>query len=346
MPVGQQSVLPTVRGVPWWGAVLIAAGFTAVGATIDLLVNSSLGLVYNIFFLVGVVLAALAVRRRALFTAAVQPPLVTLGVGIAALLIASKVSAGAGKSQSTGRMLLNVALPFSNLFPWILGGFLLSLAIVLYRWFSTRAAADAAGRRSTGTASSPLRVPAGQRPAPAAAETKKSSKKAAKGAAAASAAAAEPQERRPAPRPAPAARDAAESARPARRRADEGRPAPAPRPAAQKPAAQKPAAAQQPAAPRQAPQRRARQQQAPQRPAPQRPAAQRPTQHDTFSHEPASKPSLGDLPPMEISAEPTIQRAAPQVIPPRPTAGRQRRTAGQQLRAQIEIEDLTAGLDD
>lgn len=71
------SALPSVPGVPWYGAVLIALVLTAIGAVIGGSDYSTgvPGAVW-VFFLAGAVLAALAVRRRAVFTAMVQPPLI------------------------------------------------------------------------------------------------------------------------------------------------------------------------------------------------------------------------------------------------------------------------------
>lgn len=71
------SVLLTVRGVPSWGAILIAL---LVG-TVGMLAGHSngqytVGWVFGAIFTVGIMLATLAVRRGSLFTAMVQPPIV------------------------------------------------------------------------------------------------------------------------------------------------------------------------------------------------------------------------------------------------------------------------------
>jgi len=74
------SAIPGVRGVPSWGAILIAVVFTAVGVVInvnaDLPDGQTTGWPLRILFVLGVALAALAVRRGSVFTAMVQPPLV------------------------------------------------------------------------------------------------------------------------------------------------------------------------------------------------------------------------------------------------------------------------------
>lgn len=137
MPVDQQSVLPNVRGIPWWGAVLVAAIFTAVGAVIDANQNDSLGSVFNFFYLVGCVLAVLAVRRRALFTAVAQPPLIAFGVGVITLYGLNADDASGLKS-----LIFKVLLPIANDFPWILVTFLVTLALGVGRWYTTRGQAE------------------------------------------------------------------------------------------------------------------------------------------------------------------------------------------------------------
>lgn len=89
---GRATVFPGVSGMPWWGAVLLALGLTAIGGVIDRITGtipfdstSFPGLGLQIGFYAGALLAALLVRRRALFTAAVQPPLVLI-ICVVALL--------------------------------------------------------------------------------------------------------------------------------------------------------------------------------------------------------------------------------------------------------------------
>lgn len=133
MPVDQQSVLPNVRGIPWWGAVLVAAAFTAVGAIIDANQSEALGSVFNFFYLVGCVVAVLAVRRRALFTAVAQPPLIAFGVGVITLYGLNAAEASGLKS-----LIFKVLLPIANDFPWLLVTFLVTLALGVGRWYITR----------------------------------------------------------------------------------------------------------------------------------------------------------------------------------------------------------------
>lgn len=136
MPADEQSVLPAMRGVPWWGAVLIAVAVTAVGAGIDARSTSELGGTFRFCFLVGCVAAALLVRRRALFTAAAQPPLVAFGVGIITLYTANTDESAA----SLKSLILQVLLPIADVFPWLAFTFLVTLALVVGRWYITREA--------------------------------------------------------------------------------------------------------------------------------------------------------------------------------------------------------------
>ncbi|MBD0859658.1 hypothetical protein IA539_00305 [Gordonia sp. zg691] len=134
VPLDQQSVLPAVRGVPWWGAVLLATGITALGAAIDAGSNDSLGSIYKFCYLVGCVIAALAVRRRALFTAAAQPPLIAFFVSIVTLYGLNSEQASTGLKS----LIFSVLLPVAADFPWMATTFVVTLALVVARWFLTR----------------------------------------------------------------------------------------------------------------------------------------------------------------------------------------------------------------
>lgn len=74
------SVLTSVRGIPSWAAILIAAIFGGVGiflARVD--DRYTIGWIFGALFLAGIVLTTLAVKRRSIFTAMVQAPiLITL----------------------------------------------------------------------------------------------------------------------------------------------------------------------------------------------------------------------------------------------------------------------------
>ncbi|MFT4126843.1 MAG: hypothetical protein QM662_11505 [Gordonia sp. (in: high G+C Gram-positive bacteria)] len=130
---GQQSVLPTVRGVPWWGAVLIAIVVAGIGAIIDAVTHKDLGALFYLSHLIGCVVAALAVRRRALFTAAVQPPLTSFVLSVIVLYICNT-----GETTGLKSLVLKVLLPIATHFPWMALTFLITLGVVALRWFLTR----------------------------------------------------------------------------------------------------------------------------------------------------------------------------------------------------------------
>lgn len=77
-PAATASIVPSVPGLPWYGAVVVAVVLTLVGSIIagTQWGDSGPPAMLWVGFLLGVVLAVLAVRRRAVFTAMVQPPLV------------------------------------------------------------------------------------------------------------------------------------------------------------------------------------------------------------------------------------------------------------------------------
>lgn len=133
VPLDEQSALPTAPGVPWWGAVLIAVGLTSVGAVIvgagD---ETSLGFAFKGLYVVGCIAAVLAVRRRALFTAVAQTPLVLFGIAVITLyFIASDTDSGVKK------LVFHVALPIAKLFPLMGWTFLAVSAIGAARfWFN------------------------------------------------------------------------------------------------------------------------------------------------------------------------------------------------------------------
>ena len=100
------------RGIPWWAAVLFAFVMTGIGIGIDLARGSTLTQVFLIFYAVGCVLAVLAVMRRGIFAAMVQPPL------ILALAVPVVVRAlGTGSTGGLRNQIITLALPLVNGFP-------------------------------------------------------------------------------------------------------------------------------------------------------------------------------------------------------------------------------------
>ncbi len=114
MPLDQRSALPTVPGVPAWGAVAVAAGLTFIGFALDAMSGSELTSTFSILYFLGCVLAVLAVRYRGLFTAVVQPPLLLF---VAVPIGQQILTDGSGSLKD---LALNVAYPLVNRFPLML----------------------------------------------------------------------------------------------------------------------------------------------------------------------------------------------------------------------------------
>lgn len=161
VPLAEQSADPSRRGVPWWGAVAIAFGFAIAGIAVDSLAARAFGFdgginARQIGFAIGCLVAALTVRNRALFTAAVQPPLVAVGVVILRVIgVKVKGLVTSANVPELNSLLIKQVFSFSNDFPVILFTFLASLTVVLVRWWryrTARAAQPPAAATKTDTA--------------------------------------------------------------------------------------------------------------------------------------------------------------------------------------------------
>ncbi len=118
------------RGVPLWAAVLIAAGGTALGAGLDLLISGTPGLIFKIGLFLGCVAGVALVRRESLFGPMVQPPLVaTVVMPLLVLLFG-----GGGGSGMMGKA-LGVVQPIIAGFPMMAITTALCLAFGLARMF-------------------------------------------------------------------------------------------------------------------------------------------------------------------------------------------------------------------
>jgi hypothetical protein len=134
VPVVDASVLPAARGWPSWAVVVFAVASTLAGAAIDGLTTGQLAWGLRVGFYLGVVGAALLVRRGSIFTAMVQPPLV-LVVGI--------VVGGLVFTQSGG--IYGTALKVISAFPTMAIGTGAAVAIGVIRLFAQPLRRAAAG---------------------------------------------------------------------------------------------------------------------------------------------------------------------------------------------------------
>jgi hypothetical protein len=132
VPWDARPVVGERRGLPWWGAVLLAFGLALVGAIADMQLQNSLGWVFRICYFLGAVAAISAVQRRSLFGPMVQPPLVlAITVPLVVLLIS-----GLPANSDTLAKALAVGTPLINGFPTmaVTTGFTLAIGILrLYR---------------------------------------------------------------------------------------------------------------------------------------------------------------------------------------------------------------------
>ena len=103
-----------MRGLPWWAAVLLAFGFAAIAAWVDMHRLDSLGRIYQGAYVLGCLVAVCWVRRRNLFGPMVQPPLVFAVTAIGAVALAQP---GPLFSGGFKQLLLSVALPLTSNFP-------------------------------------------------------------------------------------------------------------------------------------------------------------------------------------------------------------------------------------
>ncbi|MEJ2864944.1 DUF6542 domain-containing protein [Actinomycetospora flava] len=110
---GERSVVRSLRGLRWWGALLLAAALTGAGLAIDMLASGELGVVFTACFAGGCILATAWARRDSLFVPLVQPPLL-LAIGVPVVVAATGSLPRNGGLAST---LLAVGGPLVNAFP-------------------------------------------------------------------------------------------------------------------------------------------------------------------------------------------------------------------------------------
>ncbi|WP_054054655.1 DUF6542 domain-containing protein [Alloactinosynnema sp. L-07] len=109
----ERPIFGRSRGLPWWGAVLLAFGLTLVAAVIDIQRQDTLGKIYQGAYILGCVAAVCLVRRRNLFGPIVQPPLVFALTAVGTVLALAPASPGGGLKT----LLFQVALPLTSNFP-------------------------------------------------------------------------------------------------------------------------------------------------------------------------------------------------------------------------------------
>ncbi|WP_236977649.1 DUF6542 domain-containing protein [Mycobacterium kiyosense] len=146
-----RSIVPSIPGVPWWAAVLIAVGATALGYLLDA-GHKDLTHTFALLYIAGCVAAVLAVRQAAVFTAVIQPPLILFCAVPGAYWLFH-----GGKVDKFKDLLINCGYPLIERFPLMLGTAGGVLLIGLLRWYfgkssRTAPAADAVKDEERGKA--------------------------------------------------------------------------------------------------------------------------------------------------------------------------------------------------
>ncbi|WP_433668146.1 DUF6542 domain-containing protein [Nocardia sp. CA-136227] len=113
VPPSHRSILPSVPGVSAPIAVLIAVTCTFVGFLIDSMGGDELTGTFASLYVIGCLLAVIAVRFRGLFTALVLPPLLLF----IAVPVSYQLLLGSARSFKLREILLNLAIPLVNRFP-------------------------------------------------------------------------------------------------------------------------------------------------------------------------------------------------------------------------------------
>jgi hypothetical protein len=151
-----RSALPRVPGIPWWGAVIVAATASAVGFAYDAGTgDKTLSAVFAVCYAAGCILAVLAVRQSAVFSAVIQPPLILFFAVPTAFFIFH-----GSKITGIKDTLINCGYPLIERFPLMFFTSAAVLLIGLGRWYvgmtARRAGSDDADVPDAATADSGL----------------------------------------------------------------------------------------------------------------------------------------------------------------------------------------------
>jgi hypothetical protein len=124
-------MIPTLPGVPSWGAVLIAFTFTAIGFAFDAgSGGKELSLAFAAAYAVGCVAAVVAVRQTGVFTAVIQPPLILFVCVPGAYFLFHDGAMGGVKD-----LLINCGYPLIERFPLMFFTSAIVLLVGLARWY-------------------------------------------------------------------------------------------------------------------------------------------------------------------------------------------------------------------
>lgn len=123
--------MSSMRGLPAWTAVLLAVAVTLTGVAIDS-VGGDLGAGFTVGFFLGCVFAVLAVARRSVFVAAIQPPIIMAALVPLAYVV---TGIGSGADLFSRTQIISIALPLATRFPLMVTTTAIVIAIALVRAF-------------------------------------------------------------------------------------------------------------------------------------------------------------------------------------------------------------------
>ena len=125
-------MIPTIPGVPSWGAVLIAVTFTAIGFAFDAgSGGKELTLAFAVAYALGCVAAVVAVRQTGIFTAVIQPPLILFVCVPGAYFLFHD-----GAMDGVKDLLINCGYPLIERFPLMFFTTAIVLLVGLVRWYT------------------------------------------------------------------------------------------------------------------------------------------------------------------------------------------------------------------
>ena len=123
--------MSSMRGLPAWTAVLLAVAISLTGVAIDS-VRGDLGGGFTVGFFLGCVIAVLAVARRSVFVAGIQPPIIMALLVPLAYIV---TGLGSGADLFSRTQIISIALPLATRFPLMITTTLIVIAIALVRGF-------------------------------------------------------------------------------------------------------------------------------------------------------------------------------------------------------------------
>jgi hypothetical protein len=124
-------MIPTIPGVPSWGAVLVAVTFVAVGFAFDAGSGSKeLTLAFAAAYAIGCIAAVVAVRQTGIFTAVIQPPLILFIVVPGAYFLFH-----GGAMDGLKDLAINCGYPLIERFPLMFFTSAIVLLVGLARWY-------------------------------------------------------------------------------------------------------------------------------------------------------------------------------------------------------------------